>query len=164
MRFLVCLLLLASAAAVAKPEPHYQPLSFLVGHCWRGTFPDGKQWDEHCFAWVYDGKFLRDLHRVHGDGHADFLGESIYFWNSAASQVEYLYIESQGGFSRGAVAPAADGLVFPPTDFVADGKTQTYRSRWLRVGDDAYDVVTEFQSGTAWVEGFKVHMQRRDGG
>ena len=122
--------------------------------------PDGKQTDEHCFSWIYGGKFLRDLHTVHGGGHPDFKGESIYYWNSATRELEYLYIEDQGGFSRGTVGTAPGALVFPPTNYVEDGKTQTYRSRWQRIGDDAYDVVTEFKSGEGWIDGFRVHMVR----
>jgi hypothetical protein len=157
-RVLFPLLLGCAAAAGAQPVADYAPLAFLAGHCWKGTFPDGKQTDEHCFAWVYGGKFLRDVHTVRGASHADFQGESIYFWNSAAKQIEYLYIEDQGGFSRGSVGTAADALVFPPTSYVENGKTETYRSRWQRAGEDAYDVVTEFQSGDGWVDGFRIHM------
>src|SRR5262249_3787092 len=113
------------AAAADSP---YQPLAFLAGHCWKGTFPDGKQTDEHCFSWIYDGKFLRDQHTVHGGGHPDYLGESIYFWNSASKRVEYLYIENQGGYSQGPVATEGRTLVFPPTQYVENGETQTYRS------------------------------------
>jgi hypothetical protein len=55
----------------APPAP-YQPLAFLVGHCWQGTFPDGKATDGHCFSWIYGSKFVRDEHVVHsGDGHPD---------------------------------------------------------------------------------------------
>jgi hypothetical protein len=151
--------LLLACPARARPESVYGPLAFLAGHCWKGTFPEGKQTDEHCFSWIYGGKFLRDLHTVKGAGHEDFQGESIYFWNSSAKQLEYLYIESHGGFSRGAVAPEEDALVFPPTSYVEDGQTQTYRSRWQRVGGNAFDVTTELQSKDNWVPGFKVHMQ-----
>ena len=150
----------ASAAAQAEPATEYQPLAFLAGHCWTGTFSDGQQTDEHCFTWVYNGRFVRDRHTVRGSGHPDSFGETIYFWNSAAKQLEYLYIESQGGFSRGVVGTALDALVFPPTSYVENGQTRSYRSRWSRSSEDAYDVVTEFQSGDSWQEGFRVHMKR----
>jgi len=69
---------MAMAAPAEAPPAPYQPLAFLVGHCWKGTFPDGKATDEHCFSWIYGGKFVRDEHVVHrGEGHADGLGESI---------------------------------------------------------------------------------------
>ena len=46
----------AAVATTADRAPSpYQPLAFLVGHCWRGTFPGGKVTDEHCFSWVYGG-------------------------------------------------------------------------------------------------------------
>ncbi len=150
----------ASAAAEPGPSP-YQPLAFLVGHCWRGSFPGSEVTDEHCFSWVYGGKFVRDEHRVHhGEGHADDLGESIYLWDAAAKQLQYLYIESDGGFSRGSVSGDTRALIFPPASLAQDGQEQTYRSRWERAGADAYDVVTEFLIKGEWKPGFSMHMQR----
>jgi hypothetical protein len=154
-----CGLMLIPGLALAAPDPAYQSLEFLAGHCWKGAFPGGKQTDEHCFTWVYGGKFLRDRHIVRAEGKPDALGESIYFWNSAAKQLEYLYIESDGGFSRGPVSIDKDSLVFPDTSFVENGKTMVYRSRWRHNAANAYDVVTEFQSQGGWVPGFKVHME-----
>ncbi|HEY2809041.1 MAG TPA: hypothetical protein VGI91_09620 [Steroidobacteraceae bacterium] len=147
------------ASAAAEPAP-YEPLAFLVGHCWRGTFPNSQVTDEHCFSWVYDGKFVRDQHRVHhGAGKADDLGESIYVWDAAARQLQYLYIESDGGFSRGTVSGDAQALVFPQTALAQDGQQQTYRSRWQRSGAEAYDVITEFLVKGEWQPGFSLHMQ-----
>jgi hypothetical protein len=151
---------LVPALAAASPAANYEPMKFLADHCWKGTFPDGHQTDEHCFTWVYGGRFLRDRHTVHDPGHPDYLGETTYLWNPTTGQIEYLYIESQGGFSRGTVSTDNNMLVFPATSDIEDGKTQTYRSRWQRAGSSAYDVVTEFQSGDSWVPGFKVHMTK----
>jgi hypothetical protein len=151
----------AAAAGADAPVAGYQPLAYLVGHCWRGSFPGGAVSDEHCFSWVYGGKFVRDQHTVHhADGKPDDLGESIYVWDTATQQLQYLYIESAGGFSRGTVTSEADALVFPATPYVEKGVTQTYRSRWRRVGADAYDVLTEFLVKGSWTPGFSVHMQQ----
>ncbi len=148
-------------ARAAAPADPYQPLAFLIGHCWKGTFAgDARMTDEHCFSWIYGGKFVRDEHVVHRDGRPDAFGESIYLWDSAAGQLEYLYIESAGGFSRGAVTVADGALMFAPVSYVEKGGSQTYRSRWQRAGDDAYEVITEFQVQDRWVPGFSLHMQR----
>lgn len=156
---LLTLTTLPSAAEV--PVGPYQPLAFLVGHCWKGTFPDSKASDEHCFSWIYGGKFVRDEHVVHrGSGQPDDYGESIYFWDPAGGKLEYLYIESAGGYSRGTVSEEPGALVFPPATYTEGRQSQHYRSRWQRSGSDAYDVVTEFQSGDRWVPGFTVHMQQ----
>lgn len=155
------LLALAVSAAVATaPEPAYQPLAFLVGHCWKGAFAGGGTTDEHCFSWIYGGKFVRDEHVVHhADGKPDDFGESIYVWDAGTQQLQYLYIESAGGYSRGTVAADGEALVFPPTRYTENGSAQTYRSRWQRSGGDGYDVVTEFQVQDRWVPGFTLHMQ-----
>jgi hypothetical protein len=152
--------LLIPSCVLAEAPSAYQPLAFLAGHCWKGTFPGGKATDEHCFSWIYEGKFLRDLHTVRTAGKPDALGESIYYWNSAAKQLEYLYIDSDGGFSRGPVSFDQESLIFPDTNFVEDGKIQVYRSRWQRSGSNAYNVLTEFRANDGWVPGFKVHMEQ----
>jgi hypothetical protein len=81
----------AAAAGADAPVAGYEPLAYLVGHCWRGSFPGSTVSDEHCFSWVYGGKFVRDQHVVHhGDGKPDELGESIYVWDAATRRLEYL--------------------------------------------------------------------------
>ena len=119
MRIMIgTLLLISCGAANAEPAAGYEPLAYLAGHCWKGVFPGGKQSDKHCFSWIYDGKFLRDRHTVRSAGQPDSLGESIYFWDSVSHQIQYLYIESDGGFSRGSVSADKEALVFPDTSYV----------------------------------------------
>jgi hypothetical protein len=155
----------AAAAGPAAPAPAaadpYQPLAFLIGHCWKGSFAgDAHASDEHCFSRIYGGKFVRDEHVVQRDGRPDAFGESIYVWDSAAGQLVYFYIESAGGYLRGTVVVEDGALVFPAAGFVERGESTNVRSRWQRSGDDAYDVVTEFQVKDRWVPGFSLHMQR----
>jgi hypothetical protein len=152
-----------SMTVAAGAAAAYEPLAFLVGHCWKGTSPGGKATDEHCFSWIYGGKFVRDEHVVHkGGGQPDGFGESIYVWDAPSGQLQYLYIES-AGFSRGTVSSENDALVFPAATYSEKGQVQTYRSRWQRAGSDAYDVVTEFRDGDRWVPGFTIHMQKVGG-
>ena len=154
-------LLLSLPAAAEIPSDPYASLAYLAGHCWAGTMRGGKDVDTHCFTWVYDRKFLRDQHVVKGDGHADYVGETLYYFDSADKKLKYLYIENKRGSGAGAVAFADDALVFPPTEFQADGKTQVYRSRWTKSGDDAYEVVTEFKQADGWGGGWNVRMERQ---
>lgn len=165
LRPLVTLVVLAlptgAALAAAAPADPYQPLAFLVGHCWRGSFASGGKTDTHCFSRIYGGGFVRDEHVVHAaDGSPDAFGESIYLWDSAARELQYLYIESAGAFMRGTVVAEDGALVFPAAGYVENGKSMNVRSRWQRTGDDAYDVVTELEVQGRWVPGFSLHMQR----
>jgi hypothetical protein len=160
MRKILALLSLLPCLAAAEPRTEYQPLAFLAGHCWKGGLPGGGNiTDEHCFSWIYDGRFLRDRHTVRTPGKPDALGESIYFWDAIDNRLEYLYIESDGGSSRGPVTTQQESLVFPDTSFIQNGKTQVYRSRWQPNGADAYEVLTEFKGKDGWMPGFKVHME-----
>jgi hypothetical protein len=162
---LLCLSLpLAAAVAdAAPPAPAnpFEPMAFLAGHCWKGTFPGKPQTDQHCFEWVYEQRFLRDRHVVKTPGKPDYQGETIYYWDPDTKQIQYLYIESDGGYSKGTVSPAADGLEFPSTSYVNNGQEQVYRSRWLRSGDAGYNAVTEFQTKDGWKIAWQLAMQRQ---
>lgn len=160
MRAIVACLLFVPIIARAEPIEPLRPMGFLANHCWKGAFPDGKQTDEHCFQWLYDGKALRDTHTVRAPGRPDYVGETTYFWDAAASRVAYLYIENLGGVSRGTMEATPEALVFPPTQYVANGESMTYRVRWTRQGDDAYEAFSEMQGKDGWAPMFRVTLKR----
>ena len=149
-----------SGSAAAAPIEPLQPMAFLAGHCWKGDFPDGKQTDEHCFSWLYDGKALRDTHTVRTPGRPDYVGETTYYWDSAARRVEYIYIENLGGISRGNMQSTPEALVFPATQYVAEGQAMTYRVRWTRLSDTSYEAWSEMQGKDGWTTMFKLMMNR----
>ena len=149
-----------SGPGAAAPIEPLQPMAFLAGHCWKGDFADGKQSDEHCFAWLYDGKALRDTHTVRTPGRPDYVGETTYYWDSAARRVEYVYIENLGGISRGSMQSTPEALVFPATQYVADGQVMTYRVRWTKLSDTSYEAWSEMQGEDGWTTMFKLTMKR----
>jgi hypothetical protein len=149
-----------SSLSVAAPIEPLQPLAFLAGHCWKGDFADGKRTDEHCFVWLYDGKALRDTHTVRTPGRPDYVGETTYYWDSAANRLEYLYIENAGGVSRGSVHSTAEALVFPATQYVEGGQSMTYRVRWTRLSDTSYEAWSEMQVKDGWTTMFKMTMKQ----
>jgi len=149
-----------SGSAAAAPIEPLQPMAFLAGHCWKGDFPGGKETDEHCFAWLYDGKALRDTHTVRTPGRPDYIGETTYYWDSAAKRVEFVYIENLGGISRGNMQSMPEALIFPPTQYVADGQAMTYRVRWTRLSDTSYEAWSEMQGKDGWTTMFKLTMKR----
>lgn len=154
-------LMLALAGGRAVPAEQgsnpLQPLAFLAGHCFRGELANGKDVDEHCFQWIYGGKALRDAHVVRGPGHADYSGESTYYWDSLARRIEYLYIENEGGIMRGSVEPADGALLFPATSFVEDGTALEIRVRWTMLAD-GYEAWSEMHDKDAWKTMFRVRM------
>lgn len=139
------------AFALAAPDPALEPLAFLAGHCWQGALPGTSDIDQHCFTWLYDGKYLRDRHQVRRGDKVVYEGESTYYWNSVAKQVEYFYVTAAGGHSQGKMALEGGALEFPETSLVTGGKEYGVRSRWTRAGDNGYDVLREYKSGDAWV-------------
>ncbi len=151
-----------AAAAAAEPADLLEPLAFLAGHCWKGTFPDGKSTDEHCFAWLYGGRMLRDTHTVRRAGQPDGVGESTYYVDTVANRVAFLYIEDGGGYSRGTMESLPEALLFPDTQYIADGEALVYRARWTRQGDAAYEAWSEAQTPNGWTTMFKLVLKRTD--
>ena len=135
------LMALALAADAPALRPGLEPLGFLVGHCWRGEFAPGGEQDVHCFEAVYDGQHVRDRHEVTG-GRGVYRGETLYSVDSGA--VGYTYWNSQGGVSRGTVRAGADRLDFGDETYRSpDGREARISTFWRRVGDDAYESVTQ---------------------
>ncbi len=158
-----CMLPMALAAradGLAQPPDGLKPMAFLAGHCWKGEFPDNKQNDEHCFHWIYNGNALRDTHTVRSPGRPDYVGETTYYWDSGSKRVEYLYIENLGGISRGTMESTPGALVFPATQYVADGQSMTYRVRWTMIDDSTYEAWSEMQAKDGWVTMFRLTMKR----
>jgi hypothetical protein len=150
----------AAANAPAAPPEALQPMAFLAGHCWKGEFPGGKMTDEHCFAWMYDGKALRDTHTVRAPDRPDYVGETTYYWDSAAKRVEFIYLENAGGVSRGTMEATPGTLVFPPTQYVADGQSMTYRVRWTLIDARTYEAWSEAQGKDGWATMFKLVLKQ----
>jgi hypothetical protein len=159
VRRILAVALLAPFAAAATPDPAFQPVAFLVGHCWKGTLPGGKATDEHCYSWIYDGKFVRDRHVVREGEKIAYQGESIYYKSPATSQVEYMYFTAAGGYSQGRMQPEGDALVFPEAVMHTGGKTIAFRSRLKALGPDAYEVLREYQTDKGWVP-VRIEMRR----
>jgi hypothetical protein len=159
---LAALALACTAAAQAAPAEALEPMAFLAGHCWKGPLGDGKGSDEHCFAWLHGGQALRDTHTVRVPGKPDALGETTYYVDTALRRVEFLYLESGGGLSRGAVEATPDGLAFTDARYVEAGDTLFYRARWTRQGDAAYEAWAEAQTPTGWRTMLRVVLRRSD--
>ncbi len=159
MRTFLALLLLFPLAATAEPDAHFQSLGFLAGHCWKGTFPDGKQTDEHCYEWDYGGKFLRDRHIV---GNGPYGGETIYWWDAEARMLSYQYFNADGGVSRGTVEARDGALQFPEERYSGENGVQVFRSQWRQDGSDAYLVLTEMQVKDTWKEAWRMRLAKQE--
>lgn len=156
----LCVLLSGSAAhgGDATPAAPLAPLKFLGGYCWNGTFADGKTTDEHCYEWVYGGKFLRDRHVVRG-GEQPYQGETLYFWDGELKAIAYIYFNSDGGVSRGTLKADGDQLLFPAERYNEGGKTREFSTTITRDGEQGYASIThELKDGQrveAWRTSFK---------
>ena len=141
-------LALGSSSIAAEPSP-MAVLDFWAGHCWKGTFPDGSTIDEHCFTWVYAQKAMRDRHVVKAPGRPDYIGETVYFWDSEAKSIAYVYYENLGGVGRGTAQATAEGLAFPDGHYSGGGQVMNYRASWKKQ-EGAYEAVNEAKKGDGW--------------
>ncbi len=139
------------------------PLAFLAASCWRGTFPDGRQTDTHCFSPIYSGSYMQDRHVVLG-APASYSGVTLYRRGYMTSNVSFTYRASDGSVTNGSVVPIEGGLSFPEVHRAADGTESQIRTTWLRDGPDAYNVRSEMQQrGGDWRTMFNMRMVRIGG-
>ena len=117
-----------------------QPLAFLAGSCWKGTFAGRPVTDEHCFAWVYGGRFLRDHHVVRGDS-LPYEGETTYAWDAIQERIVYWYIALPGFYTQGNVDPSDGALLFRDTRVTHSPRQM--RTTWRRSSADEYSVLVE---------------------
>jgi hypothetical protein len=129
-----------SAAQTSVTFDKLQPLAFLAGSCWKGTFAGRSVTDEHCFSWKYGGRFLRDHHLVVGDS-VPYEGETTYAWDSDQKRIVYWYIAMPGFYSHGQVDTTAGALNF--RDNLVTSTPQTLHITWRRSGSDAYTVTVD---------------------
>jgi hypothetical protein len=158
IRGLLVLGLTAAAASPATVRKELEPLQFLVGSCWTGTFPDGKRTDTHCFEPVFGGQFIRDRHVVRG-GSTPYEGETLHAWDPTQRKLVFTYWASDGSLSTGSAEPSAGEIVFPEA-YASQGGAMTLKNVWSRRGEDTYDVwVAEWKDGQ-WKERWRMTMKR----
>lgn len=149
----------AARAGDAMPAEPLAPLAFLAGYCWNGTLANRKTTDEHCYEWVYGGKFLRDRHVVRG-GEQPYPGETLYFWDSEAKQIAYLYLNSDGGVSRGTLTVEGEKLLFSAERYDEGGRAREFRTTLTRDGEQSYLTVTHELKDGQRVEAWRTSFRR----
>jgi hypothetical protein len=145
----------AQAPALASAD--FGALASLVGHCWTGTFPDGRQTDEHCFEWMLDRHFIRDRHVVRGG--APYAGESIYRWDAATKQLAFQYFNSEGQLMTGHGVPTTSGIDFLTSMPSPTGDVEL-KAAWTRIGPDGFRIWNGQRDGAGWKELWTMEMTR----
>jgi Protein of unknown function (DUF1579) len=137
-------------------QAHLEPLAFLMGGCWRGTFADGKTTDLRCAEPVFGGKFLRERHVVRSANAGEYRGETLFHWDAKARKIRYTYWNSNGGVSTGTMELEGSRRVFPAERYAgSDGRMREFRTVWEVTGDSAWVMTTEERRadgtwGAAW--------------
>jgi len=147
----------AQSAARTEAPRALEPLAFLAGSCWKGSFPGRATTDEHCFEWVYGGKFLRDRHVVRGDS-VPYEGETVYAWDATQRRIVWWYIARPGFHSTGDVVADGDLLTFG--ERVVAARPRQLRTTWRRSGADAYLVRVEELADGGVRELWSMEMRR----
>ena len=166
MRSSLAIILLALSSqpvpAQSTTPEHYQPLAFLVGSCWTGTFPNGKATDEKCFEWVFDRKFIRERHIVRGQPDP-YAGETLFAWDPKAKRVVFTYWNSLGGVSTGSAEYGTEGIVFPERH-VTDSGVREMKAVWKQLGPDRYSVWQGEKAGGQWKTLWTMEFRRLPAG
>ena len=159
---LLAVALVAGNAAAAQPattlEPHFAPLDYMIGHCWRAKFKDGKE-DVQCYRALYGGKLVQSTHVVE-ESQPRYEGMAIFSWDAANKRLRFHYFTSTGAVAEGYFANDAEGVLIPERHVGDDGTITDMETHYQRVGDAAYRVVTREKTKTGWVERMDLLYQR----
>lgn len=136
------------AAGEAKVEAHFAPIEFLVGHCWRAQFSE-KQQDVHCFTAIYDGKLIRDEHRVSGTDPL-YQGVTYYSWDDKHQRLRFHYFTSTGAVSEGHLIANESGYTIPERHVSDKGGVIEMENVLTRDGNDGYRVVVKQKRDGEW--------------
>jgi hypothetical protein len=147
-----------AASAQASVKPQFDALAFLAGSCWIGTFKGKTTTDEHCFQWIYGGKFLRDQHVVRGDS-VPYQGETVFAWDPEKNRIVYWYIALPGFHSTGHVEVKDGTITFVDLLNEKAGKRDLV-STWRRSGPNSFTVLTEDRTGGVAKEMWSMEMHR----
>lgn len=123
------------------------PLDFLAGHCWQGTLPTGEA-NKHCFTREDDG--IRDRHVVLREGKTVYSGETLYVWDAGAQAIRFTYSSGGKQVGQGSVKAIPGGLDFGTSEYGSGDKKFTISTRWLRVGENAYDAADSAPAAPAF--------------
>lgn len=158
----VAVAFVAGNAAAAQPattlEPHFAPLEYMIGHCWRAKFKNGQQ-DVQCYRALYGGRLVEATHVVEGS-QPRYEGVSIFSWDATNKRLRFHYFTSTGAVSEGHFANDAEGALIPERHVAEDGTITEMETRYRRDGDKAYRVVTSEKTAAGWVERMNLLYQR----
>lgn len=129
----------------ANPSDAFKHMAFLAGSCWEGPFPDGKSTDQHCYKWIQDGRYLRDMHKVIG-APKPYYGETTYYWDHDAKVVKYIYWANDGGYSTGTAIPENGAVKYPDERYIGADGTMMVRAETKQIDNDSYSQRAEMQN------------------
>lgn len=157
---LATLLSAQEAPAGADPLARFGWLRDLAGACWSGTHGDGGTSDLQCYK-VQWGQFLRGTITLSGKHQGqtvqELRGDSVFAWSKKRERIVYTNWSSDGGYGGGEAFVQGAAILFPEA---RKGGQPEARTRWTRLGPDAYQVVRERKEGDGWKELLKVVYRR----
>lgn len=159
MRALLLALALGVCATNAYAEDPGRTFAPLIG-CWRGTFEGNTEMrDTRCFDRVFDGRYVRDTHRVRPGSYG---GETMYAFDVQQQAITFTYYASDGGMSTGRARVERGAFVFDEHTYVgADGQTMRMRARWAMEGVERFVATTEVERDGVWQQWGRIAYQRQ---
>lgn len=131
------------------------PLSFLVGKCWAGTFPDSDVRDVHCYETGFRGTVVIDRQLV--EDRPEFCGTTYFhyalprFEGEEDGVILFRNYNITGGVADGLIEAKGRTLAFPEEVFEDDdGQKFKFRTRIRPKSSSSYEVITQQQKGGVW--------------
>jgi hypothetical protein len=139
---------------------HLEPLRFLVGKTWRGTFSastaERPMHDTLTVERALNGQALRLLHSIN-DG--EYGGETIVMYGRAEEQLIYYYFTTAGFYTRGVIEPTAGGYRSTEAVTGSEHGTTEVAATTTRIDAEHFTVSSRYLQNGEWVPGHEVSYE-----
>ena len=158
---LIAIVLILGAVHLHAGEPQIpaalQPLAPLAGASWVADFPNGKARDTHHYSWVFNGKFLRDVHEVATlDGKVIYSGETIFAHDVETGKLVWWYWNSTGGYITGDAETIGEVLRFNGENHADPKQPKQTRSEFAEITATSVIMRSYFLVDHQWKEQFAI--------
>lgn len=151
-----------TAEAGKEASNPFQSMLPLVGHSYLGTFPNGKMTDEQHFQWVYDGKFVRNVHYVRNQkGEVVYEGETIFAYDREKKRLVYWYWNITGGYLTGWAESENGRQVWYGKNHADAAQTKESKSAVWDVSPESYKATQYFRKDGEWQEQWSMTYLRK---
>ena len=141
---------------LGNPQEPLAVLQPLIGPTWKATFPGSDMTDTQTFEWVFDRKFVRNIHWVtNAKGEVVYRGEALYAWDPKSEQIVWWYWNATGGYIEGTSKVEGKKIISKGINHAPPGQPPETLSEMV-ISDGEWQSIQFFKKETGWEQRFSM--------